>query len=166
MINTTTCLKGCCLLKTINKQKLPADYYNYHHKYKKSKAGAFFYDPNERRVLLVQSRGMKWGPPKGTMEHTDKSIEDCAIREVQEETGILLQHEDMLGHSTKINQATYFYIRISDERVHQAVNREFTEDDDATGITWIRVECLQELLNANKVDLNAHCKQLLNIVKV
>jgi 8-oxo-dGTP pyrophosphatase MutT (NUDIX family) len=161
MIHTTSCLNGCCLLKTINAQTIPDNYYDYHHKYKKLKAGAFFYDSDKGRVLLVQSRGMKWGPPKGTMEHTDNTIEDCAIREVQEETGIQISRQDMEGHIAKINQATYFYISISDERVQQAINRDFTPNDDATGIAWIRVTCLQELVNAKKIDLNAHCKKLL-----
>jgi 8-oxo-dGTP diphosphatase len=46
-------------------------------------------DPQGRLLILQQSHdgSTDWGPPGGAMEHGE-SIEDCALREAFEETGL------------------------------------------------------------------------------
>jgi 8-oxo-dGTP pyrophosphatase MutT (NUDIX family) len=124
-------------------------------KFKKKKSGVFFYDPKTDRILLVKSRGMKWGPPKGSMEDIDNTIEDCAIREVYEETGIKI-HRELLKTDNKyrIDRATYYYLEID-------YNDKFIELYDNLGITWIKRKCLHDLINRESIELNSHCKKLL-----
>lgn len=150
------CTRGCCDI--ITKPYL-AVHEDYSSKYKKCKAGVFFYDSKAKKVLLVQSRGEKWGPPKGTMENIDKTIEDCAVREVEEETGLQIS-VDTLSTCSKycIDRATYFYLE-TDSAQCESVYIPGGHGNDATGIMWISVQCLRE---TPRLDLNSHCKKLLS----
>jgi 8-oxo-dGTP pyrophosphatase MutT (NUDIX family) len=147
-----SCENSCCLIKIKP----------YHTKRKdrterKYKAGIFIYDPKEDKILLVQSRGNLWGPPKGTLKEgeTDK---ECAVREVNEETGLVID-EDILHVCTKIHtNAMYFFI---EKNVCDVEVQEHLDDNDANGITWIRPKCLLDAINNEKMSINYHCKVLL-----
>lgn len=151
-IASTLCSKGCCIIHIkpyteieIRRRRYP------------SKAGAFLYDPAEDRVLLVQSRGQLWGPPKGTVEIEKNETQlDCAIREVKEETGLSIENEDLTS-MVYVNRALYYYIEKKSDPVFI---QEGMADNDATGITWIKVSCLQDCLETGKLEVNYHCKQL------
>ena len=86
-MHTYLCPKGCCeiYVNTYTPRK------KYHHKHKKycKKAGVFIVDTALNKVLLIQSNGNMWGPPKGTA-HIGESNCQCAIREVKEETGLTI----------------------------------------------------------------------------
>lgn len=57
---------------------------------------AIVFDP-EGRVLLVQRHGTQnWEPPGGVLKARE-SIEDGALREVQEETGLLISVKRLTG---------------------------------------------------------------------
>jgi 8-oxo-dGTP pyrophosphatase MutT (NUDIX family) len=144
------CVNGCCWIH--KRENYPAQVrWDFRHKYNRPKAGVFVHDPIEKRILLVQSRGMKWGPPKGTVEYTDDNIIDCALRELLEETGITMKTDDLVNDSVQlfqISRATYFYVMRSVCPVEP-------KDIDITGYTWIKTNCAKQL------DLNSHCKQLL-----
>ena len=79
----TFCNRGCCCLVS-REFKGGVKFYP---RPKREKAGICIYDPEKDKILLVQSRGMKWGAPKGALEESDCSILDCALRETREETG-------------------------------------------------------------------------------
>lgn len=150
------CSNRCCSLLTkpyIHKKV----HYNDYAKYKARKAGAFVYDPSTQRILLVQSRGDKWGAPKGSMESTDASIEDCAIREVREETGIELQR-DHLQTWYNTSKTIYYYIELPQQSV--TMETDGVVDNDATGITWIKLDCLVQMARENRINLNVACKKL------
>lgn len=61
-------------------------------------AGGLVLNSN-KELLLIFRRG-KWDLPKGKMEETE-TIEDCAIREVKEETGLQqLEIKQFIGTTT------------------------------------------------------------------
>lgn len=141
---TKPCQNQCCVIH----YRSYSGSLDFRHKYNRPKAGVFLHDDAHHRILVVQSRGMKWGPPKGTVELTDSTLEECALRELYEETGIRLS-ESLLTRPIQINRATYYDVSVdhSDEIS--------VRDCDISGYTWIRTSCIREL------DLNSHCKQLL-----
>ncbi len=122
------------------------------------KAGVFIYDPKEERVLLVQSRGHLWGPPKGTLEIDRKETsQDCAIREVKEETGLDITVKNF-KKATKIkNRALYYYSELPTCDIDVQDN-DTEEQNDANGITWIKISCLLDCVASGKIILNQHCK--------
>jgi 8-oxo-dGTP pyrophosphatase MutT (NUDIX family) len=150
-------MDGCCSMVMKPYDTIHTSY-DFRHKFKKCKAGIFFYDPATEKILLVQSRGMKWGPPKGTLEENE-TIEECAIREVKEETGICISQSG-LSTSHKIDKATYFYIEMKSGTSSDFLFTNTTPDNDASGITWINIHCLEELCNNKKIELNSHCRKL------
>lgn len=155
MLRTYPCERGCCSIKL--KIYSPQAF----HRRRRGncrKAGVFIYDPGEDRVLLVQSRGHLWGPPKGTLEveQGETSIE-CAIREVKEETGLDIKAKQF-SRATKIkNRAMFYYLERETCEV-EVQEHDDEEANDANGITWIKLDCLEECILAGKIVLNQHCK--------
>jgi 8-oxo-dGTP pyrophosphatase MutT (NUDIX family) len=129
------------------------------------KAGIFLYDPEEERVLLVQSRGLLWGPPKGTLEMELRETPlQCALREVKEETGLEIKVEE-LKRATKIkNRATYYYAEVKSSPIHiqqETAPGEDAVENDADGITWIKLSCLEKCTQEGSIVLNQHCRILM-----
>ena len=150
MSNTNyVCDNMCCNIITC------FSIYKTFHKRNNKKAGIFIYDPSEDRVLLVQSSGLYWGPPKGTLEETlGETILECAIREVKEETGLLISPQELKGELKIKNKITYFYC----ERKTCTVEIQKMEGNDANGITWIKLPCLIDLVKNKKMLINKHCQ--------
>ena len=156
MTELTFCKKGCCTIHTIPYKYIHSDF-EFKHKFNNSKAGVVFYDSSTNKVLVVQSRGMKWGPPKGSKEVYDASIEDCAIREVLEETGIQLTKEDLVHlEPIRINRAIYYFMNFPENKVSMA-----NIASDISGITWIQLPCLKQLCESNTFQVNSHCRKIL-----
>lgn len=118
------------------------------------KAGIFIIDSNTHKVLLIQSRGNLWGVPKGTFEK-EETPEDCAIREVEEETGIKVDKTLLQNNFIIKNQAHYFYVEMNeiDVKVQNHV-----ENNDANGIGWIKIECIEKLIKHGTIRLNYHTR--------
>jgi 8-oxo-dGTP pyrophosphatase MutT (NUDIX family) len=148
-VKTYYCRDNCCKV-FIKTYKPTPRYFNRNYR----KAGVFIYDPKEDRVLLVQSRGHLFGPPKGTLNIGEKEIH-CAVREVKEETGLDISPENF-SKSVKIkNRAIYYYLEMDtcDIGVQESI-----EDNDANGITWIKMDCLQNAVNDGNIVLNHYAK--------
>ena len=152
-----TCKKGCCNYSIIPYRQ---HYYNNNVSLiqnKIKKAGSFIYNTELNKVLLVQSRGQMWGPPKGTMK-PDESVLDCAIREVKEETGIELSETNFLGEIVIKSKALYYFSERDIEEITPQTN---VEDNDANGIGWFDIECLNDLIQDGKIFITQHCRILI-----
>ena len=118
--------------------------------------GVFLYDPSSKKILLVQSRGNLWGPPKGSIEDGE-NIKQCASRETLEETGIFIDISE-LNRYTKINSnSIYFYYEMNEMEVHIQQSN-FVEKNDATGIGWFNIDCLEQLILNEDIKLTQYCK--------
>lgn len=159
MSRTYTCEKKCCYIEIAN--------YTSNYIFRpngRKKAGVFIFDPEEKKVLLVQSRASLWGPPKGSVEiEKGETSYECAIREVREETGLVLTAEDF-SRATRIkNRALYYY---AEKKAVPVTIQSGTSDvtdggvNDANGITWIKLDCLEDCVRDGKIFLNQHCKIL------
>ncbi len=70
----------------------------------------------EVAVLLVETPGGQWGLPKGT-PGGDEKLEEAAVREVVEETGLQVDREG------KIGTIEYWFVRAEEgQRVHKYVH--------------------------------------------
>ena len=148
------CKNGCCEyeMKTYEKCQFTPRH--------KQKAGAFIYDRENNKVLLVQSRGNLWGPPKGSCENAE-SFKKCAIREVKEETGIQLENNSISDSNKLIyNNAHYFYCPMSQVTVTLDSPMLSAGSNDASGIGWFNMDCLKELVKLKIININFHCKLL------
>ena len=126
------------------------------------KAGVVLYDTIQDKVLIVQSRGHLWGPPKGTLQYGE-SQRICAVREVKEETGLDISADSFTRAVNLSNRAMYFYMETSETDVE--VQSQIA-DNDANGVGWIKLKCLQECVENGNISLSKHCqivlKRLLN----
>jgi len=122
------------------------------------KAGCFIVDPFTHKILLVQSRGQLWGPPKGTIQENE-SIEHCALREVMEETGIKLKNDQFIGQPTVVkNKAMYYTVELNEDNIEP---QNHILDNDANGIGWFNINCLDLLIKEQKIAINQHTKILI-----
>jgi len=160
MINTLLCEKGCCkylLSKPCEKKFLNRndDDDPYIKRYKKS--GVFVFDPKADKILLVQSRGQYWGPPKGSL-NSDETVKEAAIREVKEETGLTISEEQLNNYTTVKGKSLYYFVEIP---VCNVTVQTHIEDNDANGVGWFSPDCLHDLVQKNVITINSHCKILI-----
>lgn len=148
------CPNGCCTIKIVPYpvRKDPSEKI----KRRKRKAGVFIYDPGTNKVLLVQSRGNFWGPPKGTLQYGE-SDRICAIREVKEETGLTISDNDFSRALKIYNRAIYYYMEHSECDVEVQTH---VYKNDANGIGWIKLECLAKCIENGNICLSQHCRMV------
>lgn len=105
---------------------------------------------SEGRIVLVHRKdnGL-WALPGGGME-LGESIEDCAVREVREETGLHVRITGLVGVYTNPNHV----IEYSDGEVRQQFSLCFTtellggtlaHDTESTAIAWVDPQRIPEL---------------------
>ncbi len=157
MTEAFKCKAGCC--EVIIKPYTAVDNGSFDVKgpKRKNKAGVFIFDPGNNKILLIQSCGNLWGPPKGTLKYGE-SQRKCAIREVKEETGLTISDDDFTK-ATRVNRsAIYFYMELKQCSVSV---QEHIPNNDANGICWISPECLLEFVRVGSMTLTSHCKTVL-----
>ena len=157
-LQTHTCEKGCCTYQVTpyhHHQNIP--YYTTPHS-KIKKAGCFVFDKQKNKILLVQSRGQMWGPPKGSIQEYETPL-NCALREVKEETGIDIREDQFSGSMIIKSKALYYFIETDSDQwnVHP---QNHIEDNDANGIGWFNVDCLEYFMKG-ELTINQHCSILI-----
>lgn len=110
------------------------------------------------RVLIVQSRGNKWGFPKGGFERSENALQ-CAEREVLEETSFNIRFSD---NDLKIKyKDTTFYVKYLQNKPPEIdISYLKTPGNDCTGIGWVRLTCLKKLVKKENCDVVERLKTL------
>lgn len=148
------CTCGTCVYKTRRYIHVKTIYERKHHK----KVGIFATSNDNTHVLLVQSCGMYWGPPKGSLEDGE-SIKECAAREFREETGIVID-EGLLNTYTRIMPRGYYY------RINMSISDSFNIDEentnnshnDSTGVGWFSIDCIRKNAENGYMKINQHLR--------
>lgn len=151
------CNFGCCKIhsRDIESVQIRDESY-YNNKVQTVKSGVICYDSKSNKVLLIQSVSMLWGPPKGSCENKE-SLEDCALREFHEETGLHLSPLHLKKFINVGKKARYYFV----ERPECPISIPSSDAyNDVTGITWIKLTCLQDLVRANKLKVTFHCRYI------
>ena len=143
------CNKKCCTLKVepYNGKKI-------YYKKKRKKAGVFIYNIETGKILIIQSKGDLWGIPKGSIEEGENT-KDCAIREVLEETGLKIK-DNFTDKVVLYNSSTYYYLELKEELSIKPQTH--IKNNDANGIGWISLDCLQKMIKSKRIEVNRHFK--------
>lgn len=157
-MNHFNCPNGCCKFKIDIYKPIKTIY-------KKNairkKAGVFIYDPKTDRILLVQSRGHLWGPPKGTIKFGETEIE-CAVREVKEETGLSISPDSLSKPLRIYHNAIYFYMEMKEREVDV---QNHIIGNDANAICWVKLSCLEKCMENEDIFLSKHCRLVIKKFK-
>ena len=106
------------------------------------RAGVFFYDRVNNKLLVVQTYHAFVGLPKGGREKNE-TLRQTALRELKEETGIVLP-EHLLRRKITLHGTAHYFIIVSNEcpseKYHPFLYN--FEDNDVTGVGWIHPQCL------------------------
>jgi ADP-ribose pyrophosphatase YjhB (NUDIX family) len=156
-MSSLVCPSKCCTLKIVPyANNHGEDFFKDAH-FCSRKAGVVLYDPHSDKVLIVQSRGRLWGPPKGTLQYGE-SQRLCAVREVKEETGLDINADSFMRAVNLSNRAIYFYMETSETDVSVQTH---IVDNDANGVGWIKLECLEKCVQNGNISLSKHCQIVL-----
>lgn len=113
------------------------------------RAGIVMISP-DNRYLVVQSYNNKWGFPKGRIE-VGETRKDCAIREMQEETGCIVSPQSIIRMIPLFSNTTYYVVRgYFDIDVSKIIDTR-----EITAIAWMCTRCLKKLRT------NCHVRRLL-----
>ena len=145
------CPNKCCTLKISPYNSYQKEDFSNIHCIGKS--GVVLHDTIQDKVLIVQSRGNLWGPPKGTLEHGE-SHRICAVREVKEETGLHFSTDSFTKAVNLPNRVVYFYLKTTETNV-EVQNH---PDNDANGVGWIKLKCLEQCVENGNISLTKHCQ--------
>ena len=120
---------------------------------------------NEKNELLMIFRQGKWDLPKGKLDDGE-TIEECAVREVVEETGL---KEVKLGGFIGITQHEYYDKYIHQEAIKEShwyamkatSNQDFIPqtDEDITEIKWVPSNTIQKFLKNSYLNIELIIKQ-------
>jgi ADP-ribose pyrophosphatase YjhB (NUDIX family) len=155
------CSNGCCNYFVIPyKNSYVNEIFPKESNIKIRKAGSFIFDASTNKMLLVQSRGHMWGPPKGSMKFGEEPL-DCALREIKEETGLELCENCFCGSTIIKTKALYYFTNMKEQPLYP---QEHVKDNDANGIGWFNVDCLDSLIKENRMLINQHCRILIKKV--
>ncbi len=106
---------------------------------------------NENEEILFMFRRGKWDLPKGKLD-PGETIEECALREVAEETGLtgvelkqflLTTYHTYIENGKHILKESYWYKMISNSKKKLVPQTE----EDIQELRWVKSENMKEVLN-------------------
>ena len=118
-------------------------------KFKLIQAAGGLVENEQKEVLMIFRKG-KWDLPKGKLDRGE-SLEVCAVREVEEETGakgVKLISPLLITYHT-YHEGTKFILKESHWfKMKAKKNQHFTPqlEEDITEIKWVEEKSLQEIL--------------------
>jgi|694.fasta_scaffold143430_4 8-oxo-dGTP pyrophosphatase MutT (NUDIX family) len=155
----------CCTLNILSQESILADEESFNvirHRKRKIRSGTIILNFKTRKVLLIQSYGSFWGLPKGHIEENE-TIEQCAIRETFEETGITLTSKDLRRSYTVYNgDGIYFIVDGTDKEFD--TNQLNSNNQEITGINWICLQCLERMIQTREMAINSHLRALIPVI--
>jgi 8-oxo-dGTP diphosphatase len=97
------------------------------------------------KLFLVRRRqaegSLLWAFPSGQVEPTDRSVEDAAVRETFEETGLVVGADGQLGDRVHPNTGRHmFYVAA---HVIAGEGR-VVDDDELDAVAWVRLDEIRE----------------------
>lgn len=102
------------------------------------------------KILIVQSNFNKWGFPKGN-RNQGESVLDCAIREIKEETSLIIDLIESDRLLCSFNNTVMYYKKL-DCKPKINIKHIIREQKDCTGIAWIRLSCLKkQIIEKNSI---------------
>lgn len=152
----------CCTLNILSEESILPDEDQFNvirHRKKRIRSGTIILNFKDKKVLLIQSYGSFWGLPKGHIEENE-TIEDCAIRETLEETGIQLKQTDLKRSYTVFNGDGVYYV-VDGTQLNFDANQINNHSGEITGINWICMRCLNSLIQSKQIAINSHLRALL-----
>jgi 8-oxo-dGTP pyrophosphatase MutT (NUDIX family) len=121
-----------------------------HYKPRSKKISGVILISKRNTVLLVKGRKKnKWSFPKGHIQGSE-TIQQCALRECFEETGISL-NDYQYNYSKRLNSGEYFVYRIPYELKHNVYDTEEIVD-----VAWVSIPAMMNLYT--NTDVNAFLK--------
>jgi 8-oxo-dGTP pyrophosphatase MutT (NUDIX family) len=93
----------------------------------------------------------------------NESVEQCAIRETAEETGITLREKDLMRSYTVYNGDGVYFI-VDGNNLTYDLER-MTSTDEITGINWLCLRCLDRYMRMNEMLVNSHFRALIPVIR-
>ena len=113
-------------------------------------------------MLLVQSRGLMWGPPKGSLNAGETPLQ-CAGRDVHEETGLVLELDES-SPAIVLSRSLFYLTDMCECPVQIQAHPNDLEANDANGIGWFSVECVRRMVAEGEFAINQPCRSLIQRV--
>lgn len=161
-LSTLVCPDGCCQVSSIPSSRYVGVISGDDDKRRRAmKAGVFILCKRTGKILVVQSRGCLWGIPKGGSNVNEKR-DECAVRELREETGVVVEKED-LGICIRIPRKNTYYYRVDlDSSAVQAGVQTDDETNDANSVGWVKPKCIKRMVDLGWMNLNNDCINLID----
>ena len=138
--------------------------YNYPAHYVASDSVVFGFDGKEMYILLIERgnepfKGM-WALPGGFMK-PDETIEQCAVRELKEETDVSVKQEDIRQFNVYSQLDRDPRYRVMSVSFYALVVKQTVKGgDDANGAAWFPVKQLPDLAFDHDIIINDAMSQL------
>jgi len=121
-------------------------------------AGVILFNSNNELCLVKGRDSNKYSLPKGKSDDTDKNLENTALRECYEETGLTIGLSTANDH-IKLGPHCYYIVRMRDRTGYEACPRDTNEISE---VKWVSYDTLR---NMKTEYLNQGLNKLLNILR-
>lgn len=147
------------------------------------RAGVILLSPNKKYVLLVKSKSentenSRWGFPKGSLEKGEH-FNECAMRELKEETGISINidNESMSNtikniqtHHNMYNNKIYYYVYIINNEsmkiIMNTIKGHKDDNDEIDKLAFMPLDKIKNMWNKLNSDTRYILKNIDNCVQM